>query len=209
MAESKATIPEFTLFADVEMSACVQWRARLKGMTEQPPSYNDLIVKAAALALRQHPKANAAYRDGRFELYQRINVGVAVTRDDGLVVPTIFDADQKSLGYIAREAARLAAAVRDGSVTPAELAGGTFTVSNLGMLGVSAFQAIVSPGQAAILSVGEMTKRVLVDADGEIVARDVLTLGLACDHRILYGADGARFLSSVRELLEHPAAMAL
>jgi pyruvate dehydrogenase E2 component (dihydrolipoamide acetyltransferase) len=209
MAEAKATIPEFTLFADVDMTACARLRARLTGMTDHPPSYNDLIIKAAALALREHPKANGAFRDGHFEFYERINVGVAVAREDGLVVPTIFDADEKSLGHIARESARLAAAVRDGSVTPAELGGGTFTVSNLGMHGVSAFQAIVNPGQAGILSVGAMTPRPVVAESGEIVARNALTLGLICDHRILYGADAARFLRSICDLLESPVAMAL
>jgi pyruvate dehydrogenase E2 component (dihydrolipoamide acetyltransferase) len=209
MAEAKSTIPDFTLFCEVDMSACVELRGRLKGMTDRPPSYNDLVVKAAALALREHPKANAAFRDGHYELYGRINVGVAVAREDGLVVPTILDADQKSLGQIARESERLAAAVRDGSVTPAELAGGTFTVSNLGMYGVSAFQAIINPGQAAILSVGAMTRRAVVTPRGAIVAIDGLTLGLVCDHRILDGAQGARFLGSIRDLLERPAAMAL
>jgi pyruvate dehydrogenase E2 component (dihydrolipoamide acetyltransferase) len=209
MAESKATIPDFTLFADVDMSACVDLRAQLKAAMDPAPSYNDLIVKASALALRAHGRANAGFRDGRFELYGRVNVGVAVAREGGLVVPTIFDADQKPLGQIARETARLAGAVRAGSVTPPELSGGTFTVSNLGMYGVSSFQAIVNPGQAAILSVGAMSKRAVVAEDGAIVARAVLTLGLICDHRILYGADAAQFLRQICDLLERPLAMAL
>jgi pyruvate dehydrogenase E2 component (dihydrolipoamide acetyltransferase) len=208
MAESKATIPDFTLYADVDMSRCVELRGTLGGTADGPPSYNDMIVKAAALALREHPKANGAYKDGRVELYGRVNVGIAVALDDGLVVPTIFDADRKSLGEIAREARRLAAAVRDATVTPPELTGGTFTVSNLGMYGIDFFTAIVNPGQAAILSVGAITKRPLADAQGELAVRDALTLGLICDHRILYGADAAQFLSRIRQLLEQPMSLA-
>ncbi|HKG02447.1 MAG TPA: 2-oxo acid dehydrogenase subunit E2, partial [Conexibacter sp.] len=135
--------------------------------------------------------------------------GVAVAADDALVVPTVFDADIRSLGEISRETRRLAGAVRDGAVTPPELSGGTFTVSNLGMYGVRAFAAIVNPPQAAILSVGELAKRPAVADDGSIVAREQLTLGLISDHRVLYGADAARFLARIRELLEQPLAMAL
>jgi pyruvate dehydrogenase E2 component (dihydrolipoamide acetyltransferase) len=209
MAESKAAIPEFTLFRDVDMAACVELRARLKQLVPDPPSYNDLIVKASALALREHPRANGAYREGGMELYGAINVGVAVAREDALVVPTLLDADRKSLGEIARESRRLAAAVRDGTVTPAELSGGTFTVSNLGMYGVGSFAAIVNPGQAAILSVGAMAKRPVATAEGELVVRDVLTLGLICDHRVLYGAGAAAFLGRLCELLEQPLSIAL
>jgi pyruvate dehydrogenase E2 component (dihydrolipoamide acetyltransferase) len=209
MAEAQSTIPDFALYADVDMSACVALRGALADVTDPVPTYNDLIVKAAALTLRRHPQANAAFRDGRFERFERVNVGVAVSREDGLVVPTIFDADRRSLGDLAAETARLAAAVRDGSVTPRELEGATFTVSNLGMFGIDAFEAIVSPGQAAILSVGALARRPVVADDGAIVARDVLTLGLACDHRILYGADAARFLRDLCNLLERPLAMAL
>jgi pyruvate dehydrogenase E2 component (dihydrolipoamide acetyltransferase) len=208
MVEAKSTIPDFTLFADVDMSACVELRERFAEVTDAPPSYNDLVVKAAALTLRAHPRANAAFRDDHLELYERVNVGVAVAREDALVVPTIFDADQKSLGQIAREIARLAAAVRDGSVTPAELSGGTFTVSNLGMYAVSAFQPIINPGQAAILSVGAMTRRPVVGEDGTIVARHILTLGLVCDHRVIYGAQAAQLIRDLRHALEHPLAMA-
>jgi pyruvate dehydrogenase E2 component (dihydrolipoamide acetyltransferase) len=224
MAESKATIPDFTLSVDVDMEECVALRAQLKALSAggaggaggapytPAPTYNDMIVKASALALREHPRANASYRDGAFELHARVNVGVAVATDDALVVPTVFDADVKSLGEIARETRTLAARVRDGTITPPELGGGTFTVSNLGMFGVRAFTAIVNPPQAAILSVGALEPRAVVlagDGGGEIVARHTLSLTLACDHRILYGADAARFLARVRELLEAPAALTL
>jgi pyruvate dehydrogenase E2 component (dihydrolipoyllysine-residue acetyltransferase) len=209
MAESRATIPEFTLFRDVDMGACVELRAQLKGLSETAPSYNDMVVKATALALRGHPRANAAYRDGGIEVYGRINVGIAVAREEGLVVPTIFDADTKSLGEIARESRRLAEAVRDATITPPELAGGTFSVTNLGMLGIDAFTAIINPGQAAILSVGRMAKRPVATATGDLTVRDVITLGIVADHRVLNGADAALFLASVTELLEQPLRMAL
>jgi pyruvate dehydrogenase E2 component (dihydrolipoamide acetyltransferase) len=173
-----------------------------------------MVVKACALALRKHPRTNSSYRDGRLQLHSRVNVGVAVATESdepaggALIVPTVFDADVKSLGEIARETRSLAARVRDGSITPPELGGGTFTVSNLGMFGVTSFTAIINPPQAAILSVGSVQPRP-VARDGEIVVRQEMTVTLACDHRILYGADAARFLGRIRELLEQPASLTL
>ncbi len=165
-----------------------------------------MVVKACALALREHPRANGSYRDGRLQLHSRVNVGVAVAAEDALVVPTVFDAEEKSLGEIARETRALAERVRAGTITPPELGGGTFTVSNLGMYGVTSFTAIINPPQAAILSVGSVEPRAVV-REGEVVARHTMTVTLACDHRILYGADAARFLARIRELLEAPAAL--
>jgi pyruvate dehydrogenase E2 component (dihydrolipoamide acetyltransferase) len=215
MAESKATIPDFTLTADVDMERCVELREELKRLSHaDAPTYNDMIVKACALALREHPRANGSYRDGRFELHSRVNVGVAVAvaSDDptggALVVPTVLDADTKALGEIARETRALAERVREGTVTPPELSGGTFTVSNLGMYGIASFTAIVNPPQAAILAVGAVEPRAVV-RDGQMLARHTMSLTLACDHRLLYGADAALFLARVRELLEEPAALTL
>ena len=167
-----------------------------------------MVVKACALALREHPHANSSYRDGRLQLHSRINVGVAVAADEALVVPTVFDAEEKSLGEIARETRALAARVRDGSITPPELGGGTFTVSNLGMFGVRSFSAIINPPQAAIMSVGSVEQRPVV-LEGEIVARHTMSLTLVSDHRVLYGAEAARFLARVRELLQTPSALTL
>jgi pyruvate dehydrogenase E2 component (dihydrolipoamide acetyltransferase) len=209
MAESKATAPDFALSIEVDMTACVELRKRLKEMSDPAPSYNDMIVKAAASALRDFPRVNGAYRDGKFELYSRVNVGVAVAAQDALVVPTITDADEKSLGEISRKARELAEKVRDGQITPPEVSGGTFTVSNLGMFGIDHFTAIINPPQAALLTVGALKKKPAVDDRGFVVARDQLTLTLVCDHRILYGADGAQFLGRVRELLEKPLSLAL
>jgi pyruvate dehydrogenase E2 component (dihydrolipoamide acetyltransferase) len=168
-----------------------------------------MVVKAAALALRDHPRVNGAYRDGQFESYSRVNVGIAVAAKDALVVPVVQDADQKSLGEISRQARRMIERVHSGEVTPPELSGATFTVSNLGMFGIQRFTAIINPPQAAILSVGALTKRPAVDERGRVVARDLMTVTLACDHRILYGADGAQFLAEVRKLLEQPLSLAL
>ena len=209
MAESKATAPDFTIELDVDMTMCIELRTRLKESTEHPPSFNDMVVKAAALALRDHPKVNGAYRDGTFELYPRVNVGVAVAAQDALVVPVVRDADEKSLGEIARRARALIEKVREGTITPPELSGATFTVSNLGMYGIERFTAIINPPQAAILSVGALMKKAVVDDRGRVVARDMMALRLACDHRILYGADGAEFLAAVRKLLEEPLSLAL
>jgi pyruvate dehydrogenase E2 component (dihydrolipoamide acetyltransferase) len=211
MAESKATAPHFYLRAEIDMSRAVEGRARLKAAAaegEVVPSFNDMVVKACALALREHPRANGAYRDGRFELYSRVNVGIAVAGPDALVVPTIFDADRKGLRQIAADARRLAAKVRDSQITPPELSGATFTVSNLGMYGIDSFSAVINPPQAAILAVGAIRERPVV-RDGEIATAHLLSLDLACDHRILYGAPAAEFLARVRALLEEPLSLAL
>jgi pyruvate dehydrogenase E2 component (dihydrolipoamide acetyltransferase) len=209
MAESKATAPEFQLNMEIDMSGCVELRARLKEVADPAPSFNDMVVKACAAALREFPRVNGAYRDGQWELYSRINVGVAVAAQETLIVPTIFDAGQKSLGAIAADARALITKVRDGNITPPELSGGTFTVSNLGMYGIETFTAIINPPQAAILAVGALKKKAVVDDAGRIVARDMMGVTLICDHRILYGADGAEFLARVRQLLEQPLSLAL
>jgi pyruvate dehydrogenase E2 component (dihydrolipoamide acetyltransferase) len=233
VAESKATIPDFTLQIDVDMEECVLLHTQLKqlsgpgGATEpgahahEVPTYNDMVVKASALALREHPHANGSYRDGRVQVYSRVNVGVAVAAEGALVVPTVFDADEKSLGEIACETRALVDRARGGTITPPELSGATFTVSNLGMYGVNSFTAIINPPQAGILSVGALAPRAVVldgggaprpegvVGGGEVVARNTMTLILACDHRILFGAEAARFLARIRELLEAPTALTL
>jgi pyruvate dehydrogenase E2 component (dihydrolipoamide acetyltransferase) len=210
MVQATTTIPHFQVETEVEMDAAVALRATLKQAAEGDvvPSLNDLVVKAAAIALRRHPRANGSWRDDRFELHERVNVGVAVAADDALIVPTVFDADTKSLGQIARDVREVASRVRAGTVTPAELEGGTFTVSNLGMYGMSAITPVINAPQAAILGVGAL-RPVLTRVDGEIVDRMLMTLRLSCDHRILYGADAARFLAEVRDQLQQPLRMTL
>jgi pyruvate dehydrogenase E2 component (dihydrolipoamide acetyltransferase) len=209
MAESKATAPDFSISLTVDMTQAVELRKRLKEVADPAPSFNDMVVKAAATALREHPRVNGAYRDGKFELYEKVNIGIAVAAMDALVVPTVFDADRKSLGQIARDARAAIEKVRDKTITPPELSGGTFTVSNLGMYGIEHFTAIINPPQASILTVGALAKKPAVDESGRVVARDQMTLSLVCDHRILYGADGAQFLARVKELLEQPLSLAL
>jgi pyruvate dehydrogenase E2 component (dihydrolipoamide acetyltransferase) len=211
MSESKATAPHFYLQAEIEMTRAVEARSRLKaaaGEGDVVPSFNDMVVKASALALREHPRANGAYRDGRFELYSRVNVGVAVAGQDALVVPTIFDADRKGLRQIATETRTLAGRVREGKITPPELSGGTFSVSNLGMYGIDNFGAVINPPQAAILAVGAIKERPLI-RDGELDSAQLMNVTLACDHRILYGAPAAEFLARIRALLEEPLSLAL
>jgi pyruvate dehydrogenase E2 component (dihydrolipoamide acetyltransferase) len=211
MAESKATAPDFLLNVEVDMEAAVEFRKELKvaaGENGRAPSFNDFVIKASALALRDFPRANGAYRDGKFELYSRVNVGLAVAGQNALVVPTIVDADRKSLGAIAAEARRLAERVREGEITPPELSGGTFTVSNLGMYSIRRITPVINPPQAAILGVGSLEPRAVV-REGEIVVRHTMDLTLVCDHRILYGADAAEFLSRIRERLEQPLQLVL
>jgi pyruvate dehydrogenase E2 component (dihydrolipoamide acetyltransferase) len=211
MSESKATAPHFYLEAEIDMSRLVEARGQIKaaaGEGDVVPSFNDMVVKACALALREHPRANGAYRDGRFELYSRVNVGVAVAARDALVVPTVFDADQKNLRQIASDSRALAQRVRDGQITPPELSGATFTVSNLGMFGIDSFAAVINPPQAAILAVGAITERPVV-RNGELTTAHLMRVNLACDHRILYGAPAAEFLARIRSLLEEPLSLAL
>jgi len=192
MAESAATIPVFTVTRDVDVSLLVSLRKDVEGA----PSFNDFLVKAAALTLRDFPRFNASYVEGAVHSWSRVNVGVAVASDDALLVPVVFDADAKTLAEISAETRRLAEGARTRSLRPEEMHGATFTVSNLGMFGVGSFTAIVDPPQVAILAAGGI-------ADG------TMTLTLSCDHRVVYGADGARFLSRLSELLGRPLVLAL
>jgi pyruvate dehydrogenase E2 component (dihydrolipoamide acetyltransferase) len=211
MAESKATAPHFYLQSEIDMTKCFEARAALKASASEGdviPSFNDMVVKACAIALREFPRANGAYRDGKWELYERVNVGIAVAAAEALVVPTIFDTDRKGLRQIATEARALAGKVRDQKITPPELSGGTFTVSNLGMYGVTNFHPVINLPQAAILAVGAITETPVIRG-GEISAARLMGVTLACDHRILYGADGAEFLARIRALLEEPLGLAL
>jgi pyruvate dehydrogenase E2 component (dihydrolipoamide acetyltransferase) len=205
MALSRSAIPEFTVESEVSMEAVARLREDLRfGQVDPLPSYNDFVVRAAALALRDHPRFNASYDEGRAQLFERINVGIAVALDDALIVPTLYDADRKALAEIASESRRLAERARARALTTDEVGNGTFTISNLGMLGVRRFNAVINHPQAAILAVGEVAERAVV-AEGRLGVGTMMELALSCDHRIVYGADAARFLQRLRELLEHPA----
>jgi pyruvate dehydrogenase E2 component (dihydrolipoamide acetyltransferase) len=208
MAESRQSVPEFALEVDVDMSGVLEMRRELTAVAEPGPSLNDVIVKACALALRRHPRANASFAEDRFVLHPRVNVAVAVAVEGSLLTPVVRDADARSVGEIARETRRLIERARAGQLAPAELDGGTFTVSNLGMFGIDRFEGIINPPQAAILCVGAVRDRP-VALEGEVVIRPMASMTLAADHRILYGADAAAFLVDVRRFLEHPLLMAL
>ena len=207
MAESAQTIPVFTVSSDVDMSLITELRRGAH--REGAPSLNDFVVKAAAGTLQDFPKLNASFADGKIECYARVNIGVAVATEDALLVPVVRDADRKSLAEIAAETRRLAEGARNRSLSPEDLSHGTFTVSNLGMFGVRAFTAIIDPPQAAILAVGGVHRAPVEDADGGVVFRDLMTVTLTCDHRVAYGADGAQFLSRLRDLLERPLELTL
>jgi len=197
-AEARATVPDLELGAEVDMGACVAMRSR------EAYSVTSILVRACALALVEVPRANAAYRDGRFELYSRVNVGVTIATGDAYTIPTVFDADHKSLAVLAQEIDGLQARARDGALSPPELSGATFTVSDLGMFEVARSTAVIVPPQAAAVAAGAI-REVPIVRDGAIVIGHAMSLTLACDHRILYGAQAARFLTRVKQLLEDAA----
>jgi pyruvate dehydrogenase E2 component (dihydrolipoamide acetyltransferase) len=187
--EQAAAIPTFTVTAEIDMSTVVALR---RYESEPRPSVNDFLVRAAALTLRELPQFNSSWVDGRVERYSRVNVGIAVSVEGALLVPTLFDADQKALAQIAAESRELSEKARSRRLTPEELTSSTFTVSNLGMYGVRQFTAIVDPPQVAILAVGG-------------IDRGTMLATLSADHRVVYGADGAEFLRHLKTLLEDPA----
>jgi pyruvate dehydrogenase E2 component (dihydrolipoyllysine-residue acetyltransferase) len=210
MALSRREIPDFTVEAEIDMEAASALRGDLRALGHDPlPSLNDLIVRAAALALREFPGLNAAFIDDHVVRFERVNVGIAVATEDSLIVPTIFDADRKSLREIAVAARELTEKVRRRSIAPNDLRGGSFTISNLGMFGVRRFNAVINPPQAAILAVGEVSPRAVVADDGQIVGRRRMDVALSCDHRVVYGAEAARFLQRLRTLLERPISLVL
>jgi pyruvate dehydrogenase E2 component (dihydrolipoamide acetyltransferase) len=201
VAESRATVPDLTLTTEADMEAAVALRAELPTPT---PTFEDLALKAFALALREAPRANGAYRDARFERYPRVNVGLAVPAPGSTAFPVVFDADEKDLAAIAADTAALARRAREGQLTNPEVSGATATLSSLAEFGVRHFAGLVSQPQAAALAMGTVEPRAVV-RDGAVVARHVVELTLTCDHRILHAPDAGRLLRRVRELLEQPA----
>ena len=212
MSEASRTIPDFWASASVDVTRLLALREDLKvGRSGAPsgdpvPTVNDLVVKACALALVEHPQLNAAYAGDELVRFAEVNVGIAVATDTSLLVPVIRNADRCPLAEIAARSRRLTEQARGGKTTVADLEGGTFTVSNLGAFGVRAFAPIINGGQAAILGVGAATP-VCVPVDGAVAVRSMLELTLTCDHRIVYGADAARFLRTLKGLLEAPAVL--
>lgn len=201
--QSWTTIPHFFLMREVGAEALAAWRERAaQGATERV-TYTDLLVKIVAEALRRHPRLNASWQDGAIVHHDEINVGLAVAVEDGLVVPVIHQAGDLTPGGIARRRADLVARAQAGKLRPPDLQGGSFTISNLGMYGIDAFNAIINAPQAAILAVGRMVDRV-VPMNGQPAVRPMLTLSLSCDHRVVDGARGAEFLATVAALIEEP-----
>jgi pyruvate dehydrogenase E2 component (dihydrolipoamide acetyltransferase) len=200
-------VPHFFLSRDVDASRLETWRAAVrKRPGAERVSHTDLLVKLCAEALRRHPRVNASWRDGAIVPGSAVNVGIAVATDDGLVVPVVHRVDTLELAELSARRVEIAAAARAGRLRPADVQGGTFTVSNLGMYGVDAFQAIVNAPQAAILAVGRIVDRP-VALNGEVVVRPVLTLSVSFDHRVVDGARGAEFLDTLAELIEEPAGL--
>jgi pyruvate dehydrogenase E2 component (dihydrolipoamide acetyltransferase) len=210
MVEAKTTVPEFHVETDVAVDELLALRGQIKELGDlRVPSINDFVIKAAAIALREHPRVNGSYQDDGFLLHPYVNVGFAVAADDALIVPTIRNTDKLSVLEISTETRRLADRVRSGTVTAEDVTGGTFTVSNLGMFGMTAITPIINVPQAAILGVGAARGFPIIDEAGALRTRSLMTLTLSCDHRIIYGSDAARFLSLVGALLEQPMRIAL
>ncbi len=209
LAQSKYTAPHFYLTIDLAMERVVAARKQINALAEEQGrpkiSFNDLITKACAVALRQHPEVNASYMadEGEIRHYNDVHIGVAVAVEGGLVTPVIRNADQKGLAELAVETRALAARARDRKLQPDEMAGSTFTTSNLGMFGIEDFTAIINPPNACILAIGAI-RDVPVVRHGEIVPGKRMKVTLSCDHRVVDGATGAKFLQTLRHYLEEP-----
>ena len=207
MAQANAEIPHFYLRLAIDMTQAVALRQQLgEALPDVKISFNDIVVFGVARALVKHPEINA-YWDGQTIVRRGdIYIGIAVAVDEGLLVPPVKHADQKSLSQIAVEIRDLGTRAKDKKLAPEEMTGSTFTVSNLGMFGIDDFAAVINPGEGAILAVGAITDEAVV-VDGQVVVRKRMRVNLACDHRVMDGATGAKFLATLRTLLERPVAM--
>jgi len=204
LAESIGPVPTFYLTAELDMERVSEMRdAMIELGAEYKVSFNDIVLKAVATALTQHPEVNAHWLGDKMRYFNRVHVGMAVAVEDGLITPVIFDADGKGLADIGREARELAKRARDRKLKPEEYMGATFTVSNLGMFGIDHFTAIINPPEAAILAVGGVEERV-VAVNGAPTVRKRMNVTMSCDHRVIDGATGAKFLQTLRRLIENP-----
>ncbi len=208
LSESKFTAPHFYLKVTVDMSAAMAARAQLNAVADAKVSFNDLVVKASALALRKHPAINSAWMGDFIRTYHHVHVGVAVAVEDGLLVPVVRHADAKSLLAIGAEVKSFAQKAKDKKLQPSDWEGNTFTISNLGMFGIDEFTAIVNPPDACILAVGGI-QEVPVVKNGQVVPGHTMKLTLSCDHRAVDGATGAAFLQTLKQYLEAPVTMLL
>jgi pyruvate dehydrogenase E2 component (dihydrolipoamide acetyltransferase) len=209
LSESLGPVPTFYLTAEFDMVRASEMRAALKEIGEEyKVSFNDIVIKAVANALSDHPEVNAHWMVDRIRHFNRVHVGMAVAIDEGLITPVIFDADRKTLPEISRESKQLAELARNRRLTPEQYTGSTFSVSNLGMLDIEHFTAIINPPEAGILAVGAVEDKPVV-VDGNIVVRSRMRVTMSCDHRVIDGATGARFLQSLRRLIENPLLLVL
>ena len=202
LVESKTTAPHFYLTYEADMKRAIDLRASINSDGNVKISYNDIIVRACAFALRKHPRVNSTFAVDKIIQHGAINIGVAVALDDGLITPVIRNADMKSLFEISSESKELAAKARDKKLKPDEFSGGTFTVSNLGMYGVEEFAAIINPPEGAILAVGTIVEKPVVE-NGQVIPGHRLRLTLSCDHRVVDGAVGAEFMQELKVILEN------
>jgi pyruvate dehydrogenase E2 component (dihydrolipoamide acetyltransferase) len=208
MALSKREIPHFYVTVEVDMEETVRFKNSLEAteLFDEDVSYNDIIIKATALALSRFTRMNAAFENEGISIYPHINIGVAVAVEDGLIVPVIHECEHKSLPEIARHAHRLVSKAAQGGFTAEELSGGTFTISNMGMLGIEHFSAVIVPGQAAILAVSAIKDRPVV-RNGQIVIGKTMMVTVSCDHRVIDGVVAGRFLQEIKRFLENPASL--
>ncbi len=204
LGESIGPIPTFYLTVELDLTRVMEMRAAMAGLGDEfKVSVNDVLIKAIAVALSQHPEVNAHWLGDSIRYHNRVHVGMAVATDDGLIVPVIWDADKKRLSEISRDAKELAKRARERKLKPEEFTGSTFSVSNLGMFGIDQFTAIINPPEAAIIAIGSGEDKLVV-VDGEAVVRKRVRLTMSCDHRIIDGAVGAKFLQTLRRLVENP-----
>ena len=206
LAESKFTAPHYYLMLEINMDNAIASRKIINEIPETKVSFNDMVVKASAMALKKHPQVNSQWFDDRTRVNHHVNVGVAVAVEDGLVVPVIPFTDQKSMTQIGAEVKDMAVRAKSKKLTPAEMDGSTFTVSNLGMFGISEFTSIINQPNSAILSVGAIIQKPVVK-NGEIVVGNTMKVTLACDHRTVDGATGAAFLQTLKQYIENPVTM--
>ena len=206
MTQSWTTAPHFYLFREVNVSRLVAWRDRATKTTGARVTYTDLLVRLVAATVARHPAVNASWKDGAIVRNAEVNIGLAVAVEDGLIVPVIHRADTLALAEIVARREDVVTRGHAGKLRPADIQGGGFTISNLGMYGVDAFQAIVNPPQAAILAVGRIADRVLA-VNGQPAVQPTMMLTLSCDHRALDGARGAQFLGALADLIEEPLAL--
>jgi len=205
LAESIGPIPTFYLTAEIDLSRAAEMRAAAAELGDAyKVSFNDIILKATATALSQHPEVNAHWLGDHIRLHNRVHLGMAVATDDGLIVPVIFDANEKGLGAISKESKELAKKARERKLKPEEYTGSTFSVSNLGMMQIDQFTAIINPPEVGILAIGAIEDKVAVAADGGFEVRKKLRVTMSCDHRAVDGAVGAKFLQTLRRLIENP-----